>query len=131
MPVNAPGSASPYGSASGVPSPGVADGMPDADGEGGSGGEGEGWTAGGKMAEVIAAVSGHGWMGVLTGSASALSGMATCPSVTVDIAFIDASFDLFGAACSYIEPHYGLWTTLMQVAWGLLALGIFWRGVRG
>lgn len=104
----------------------------DGDGNSEFGGDpdGESWDSEGAMGGVLAGIASKGWYGVIGGTASALSGAATCPSVVVDIDFIDASFDLFGAACAYIEPHYGLWTLLMQVAWGLLAMRIFWTGVR-
>lgn len=86
----------------------------------------EDWDAAGGMSGVISQVGESNWIGVLTGSAAALSGSSECPSVTMDVSFMDASFDIFEAACEYMEPHYGLWTLMMQVAWGLLALRVFW-----
>lgn len=120
----------------GVAGPGAGHGL----GGDGSSGEGSGEFGGdpdgetfdseSAMSGVIGAVGSIGWVGVFTDTAGALSGGPTCPSVTVDIEFIDASFDLFEAACGYIAPHYSLWTLLMQVAWSLLAMRIFWVGMK-
>lgn len=119
------------GSVSGIPRPGVADGLPGPDGEG-PGGEGErdAWDAGEGMAGVISALSSNSWLGVLSSAASALSGSASCPSVMLDFELLGEPLDIFQAACGYMEPYYGMWVAMMQIGWGLLALRIFWKGVR-
>lgn len=88
------------------------------------------WDAAAGMGGAISGLGASSWFGVFSGSAAALSGSSSCPSVEMEIEFMDASFDLLEAACGYMAPHYSLWTTLMQVAWGLLALRIFFSGGR-
>lgn len=95
-------------------------------GEGfGAGPDGDDWDPEGGMAGALAAVEGSTWFALFGSIASAFAGSATCPEVTMNIEFLSASFDLFEAACGYMSPHYSLWTTIMQIAWGLLALRIF------
>lgn len=77
------------------------------------------------MGDAISRVGASNWFTVLGSTASALSGSPACPSVTFEVDFMETSFDLFEAACSYMEPHYGLWTTIMQIAWAFLAIRVF------
>lgn len=88
------------------------------------------WDAAAGMGGAISGLGASSWFGVFSGSAAALSGSSDCPSVQMDIEFMDASFDLLESACGYMAPHYSLWTTLMQVAWGLFALRLFFSGGR-
>lgn len=88
------------------------------------------WEPGDGIGGAITGLGESGWFGVFAGSVSALSGSSSCPSVTMDVDFMDASFDLLEAACGYMSPHYGLWTTLMQIAWGFLAIRVFFTGGR-
>lgn len=119
------------GSVSGIPRPGVVDGLPGPEGDGPGGeDEGEAWDAGEGMAGVISALSSNSWLGVLSSAASALSGSASCPSVMLDFELLGEPLDIFQAACGYMEPYYGMWVAMMQIAWGLLAFRIFWKGVR-
>lgn len=98
-------------------------------GEGfGTGPDSDEWDPEGGMGAAIAAVEGGSWFALLGSIAAGFAGSASCPEVTMSIEFLSASFDLFEAACGYMSPHYVLWTTIMQIAWGLLALRIFFSG---
>lgn len=92
------------------------------------GGPDDEWDAALGMGGAITAVGGSSWISVMASTADALGGSATCPEITFEVPFMDTTFDLFDSACGYMEPHYTLWTTIMQIAWGFLAIRVFFGG---